>query len=317
MQQKAILIAGPTASGKSALALQLAERLGGEIVNADSMAVYRDLSILTGRPTVEDLARAPHRLYGHVDATDAYSVGRWLGEASDALADLRRRGRVPIVVGGTGLYFKTLTQGISTIPAVPDTVRTRVRGEAEGMPPEALHARLAALDPETAARLRPSDPQRILRALEILETTGRPLARFQAERSAPLLPEGQFSGFVVAPEREALRAAIDRRFDAMMAAGALGEVAALRARNLDPTLPAMRALGMPPLLAHLDGAIPLDEAVRRAKTQTRAYAKRQITFARHQLPGWIWAAPEGAEHAVAATLEHDRFRSNRLSILNR
>ncbi|HEX4768738.1 MAG TPA: tRNA (adenosine(37)-N6)-dimethylallyltransferase MiaA [Lichenihabitans sp.] len=299
LQQTAILIAGPTASGKSALALRLAERLGGEIVNADSMAVYRDLAILTGRPTPEDLGRAPHRLYGHVDAAEAYSVGRWLGEASDALAAVRQRARRPIVVGGTGLYFKALTQGLSDIPMVPDAVRTRLRGEAEGMSPEALHARLAALDPETAARLRPSDPQRILRALEVFAATGRPLARFQAERSAPLLAKGLFTGLVIAPEREVLRGAIDRRFDAMMAAGALGEVAALRVRKLDPALPAMRALGVPPLLAHLDGAMSLDEAVRRAKAQTRAYAKRQITFARHQLPGWIWAAPEEAEHAAA------------------
>ncbi len=300
--RKAILIAGPTASGKSALALRLAERFDGVIVNADSMAVYRDLAILAGRPTAEDLARVPHRLYGHVDAAEAYSVGRWLGDTSDALAEMRRQARLPIVVGGTGLYVKALTQGLSDIPIVPEAVRARLRGEAESIAPEALHARLAALDPETAARLRPSDPQRILRALEVFAATGRPLARFQAERSPPLLPEGLFTGFVVAPEREALRVAIDRRFDAMMAEGALAEAATLAARRLDPTLPAMRALGVPPLLAHLDGAMSLEEAVRRAKAETRAYAKRQITFARHQLPGWTWAAPEDAETRVAAAM---------------
>ena len=295
---RAILIAGPTASGKSALAVKLAERLGGTVINADSMAVYRDLSILSGRPGPADLARAPHALYGHRDAAEPYSVGMWLDEIRPVLAEADRTGLVPIVVGGTGLYFKALTQGLSEIPAVPADVRTRLRQQAERLSPADLHARLAVRDPETAARLRPTDPQRVLRALEVLEATGRPLAAFQDHRVPPVLGPDSFVGVVIGVERENLRAAIDRRFDAMMAAGALDEVRRLAALGLDPALPAMRALGVPPLLDHLAGRLSLEEAVHRAKAETRAYAKRQETFARHQLPGFVWTPPEHAEASV-------------------
>lgn len=297
-RERVILIAGPTAGGKSALALRLAARHGGVVINADSMAVYRDLSILTGRPTAADLAQAPHRLYGHRDAAEPYSVGLWLDEARGALAEAWEHGRVPIVVGGTGLYFKALTQGLSDIPAVPEAVRQRIRAETEGQPVAAWHARLAARDPETASRLRPTDPQRILRALEVFEATGQPLAAFQASRTPPLLQAGDFAGFIIAPERETLRGAIDRRFIGMMEAGALDEARSLAARHLDPALPAMRALGVPPLLDHLAGLLPLDQAVLRAQAETRAYAKRQMTFARHQLPGFVWSNPEEAEQAI-------------------
>jgi tRNA dimethylallyltransferase len=297
-RSRAILIAGPTASGKSALAVKLAERLGGTVVNADSMAVYRDLSILTGRPGPADLARAPHALYGHRDAAKPYSVGMWLGEIGSVLTEAGRTGRVPIVVGGTGLYFKALTQGLSNIPAVPAEIRAGLRQEAELLSPADLHAKLAARDPQTAARLRPTDPQRVLRALEVLEATGQPLAAFQDRRLPPLLGVGHYIGVVIGVERESLRAAIDRRFDAMMAAGALDEVRRLAARGLDPALPAMRALGLPPLRDHLAGQLSLEEAVRRAKAETRAYAKRQETFARHQLAGFAWTAPEHAETTV-------------------
>ena len=300
--ERTILIAGPTASGKSALALRVAERHRGMVINADSMAVYRDLSVLTGRPAEADLGRAPHVLYGHIDAAAPYSVGRWLDEVAEAIRMAGAQGRMAIVVGGTGLYFKALTQGISDIPSVPDAIRARLRAEAEGQPAEDLHRCLAARDPETAARLRPTDSQRILRALEVFEATGRPLAAYQGARLPPVLPEGRFVGLVLAPGRQASRAAIDRRFDAMMEAGALDEVKALAARRLDPALPAMRALGVPPLIAHLKGEITLDAAVMAAKAQTRAYAKRQMTFARHQLPGFTWAAPEDAEVATEAAL---------------
>ncbi len=299
-QERAILIAGPTASGKSALALRLAERHRGTVINADSMAVYRDLAILTGRPTPADLERAPHRLYGHVDAATPYSVGRWLDEAGQAIRIARAAARVPIVVGGTGLYFKALTQGISEIPAVPDPVRARVRAEAEGRSAAELHDRLVRCDPETAARLRPTDPQRILRALEVFEATGRPLAAFQGMRASPSLPDGSFVGVVIAPDREQLREVIDRRFEAMMAAGALDEVRTLAARGLSSTLPAMGALGVPPLIDHLEGLIRLEAAVQAAKAQTRAYAKRQMTFARHQLPGFAWMPPDEAEAILDA-----------------
>ncbi len=200
--RKAILIAGPTAGGKSAFALRLAERHGGVVINADSMAVYRDLSVLTGRPVTADLARVPHRLYGHRDGAEPYSVGHWLVEAETEIRRAWALDALPIVVGGTGLYFKALTQGLSHIPAVPADLRTRIRAEAEGLAPDVLHARLAARDPATAARLRPTDPQRILRAWEILEATGRSLSSFQALRSAPLLPMSDVTGLVLSPDRE-------------------------------------------------------------------------------------------------------------------
>lgn len=306
-----ILIAGPTASGKSALALRLAERFDGVVVNADSMAVYSDLSVLTGRPGPRDLARAPHRLYGHRDAAEPYSLGRWLPEAEAEIRDALGKGAVPVVVGGTGLFFKALTQGLSPIPPVPDEVRASTRARAAGLDAAALHARLAAVDPVTAARLRPSDPQRILRALEVFAATGRPLAEFQARRSAPALPMAQAVAITLAPERAALRRTIEVRFDGMMTAGALDEVRRLGARGLDPALPAMRALGVPPLLAHLAGTLTLDEAVARSKAETRAYAKRQDTFARHQLAGFALTAPADAEAAVEALLAARRPASGK------
>ncbi|MBE7186577.1 MAG: tRNA (adenosine(37)-N6)-dimethylallyltransferase MiaA [Methylobacterium mesophilicum] len=282
-EKRAILIAGPTASGKSALALDLAGRICGTVINADSMQVYADLHILTARPSSAETARVPHRLFGHVDAAAAYSVGRWLDDVRLALEETWTAGRRPVVVGGTGLYFKALTQGLSAIPAVPDALRARIRQEAEGQAPEQLHARLAQHDPVMAARLRPSDPQRILRALEVWEATGRSLAAFQGERQPPLLPVGEVAASILEPDRDDLKRRIERRFDAMMAAGALDEVARLAARNLDPTLPAMRALGVPPLLAHLRGEIDLDTAVRAGKGLTWQYARRQMTFIRSQL----------------------------------
>ncbi len=289
-----LLIAGPTAGGKSALALRLAERHRGVVINADSMAVYRDLRILTGRPNAIDEASVPHWLFGHQDAASAYSVALWLAEAGPAIEAARANGRLPIVVGGTGLYFKAMTQGLSDIPAVPEDLRERLRAEAKHLSAEELHARLAARDPEMAARLLPTDPQRVLRAIEVLEATGRSLAFFQGRRRPPLLGPDSYMGIVIEPEKHALREVIDRRFDEMMEQGALDEVARLAARSLDPSLPAMRALGVPPLLDYLDKRIALNDAVARAKSQTRAYAKRQITFARHQLPNFSWTTPAQA-----------------------
>ena len=301
----AILIAGPTAGGKSELALRAAERLGGTVINADSMAVYRDLAILTGRPMLEDLARAPHALYGHREATDPYSVGIWLAEVASELSRAEASGTVPIVVGGTGLFFKTLTQGLSEIPAVPEAVRARVRAEAEGVAPAALHARLAACDPLTASRLRPTDPQRIVRAMEVFAATGSPLASFQARRSAPILPIEKVVAVALVPARDALKARIDARFERMLEAGAITEVERLRARGLDPALPAMRALGVPPLLAHLDGRLSREDAAARAKAETRAYARRQVTFLRHQLPDFSLILPDqGIEGLIANGFGH-------------
>jgi tRNA dimethylallyltransferase len=288
----AILIAGPTASGKSALALRLAERLGGAIINADSMQVYRDLRILTARPTCEDEARVPHLLFGAVDGAVNFSAGRYLRAASAALAQVRAANRTPIVAGGTGLYFMALLHGLSEIPAVPAGIRAQVREESLGLSPPELHARLADCDPATAARLRPSDPQRILRGLEVFAATGQPLASFQGARAKPLLDVQTCLCLFIAPPRAALRDAIDQRFDKMLAAGALAEVDTLRRRKLDPALPIMRAHGAPHLIAYLDGRMSLEEAVHLGKRDTRAYVKRQFTFARHQLPEFLWTASE-------------------------
>ncbi len=297
MSARAILIAGPTASGKSALAIHVAERIGGAVINADSMQVYRDLRILTARPTPEEEREAPHLLFGHIDAALNYSVGRYLADLAETLAELAARGVTPVIAGGTGMYFKAALYGLSDIPPVPEEVRASVRAAAEGKSPQQLHAELSASDPETAARLRPTDPQRILRALEVLAATGRPLASFQGPRGAPLLDSAS-PAFFLAPARETLYARIDARFDRMMETGALEEVEALRARGLDPALPAMRAHGAPHLIAYLDGLISREEAVRRGKLDTRHYAKRQFTFARHQLPGFEWLSGEGAWTAL-------------------
>ncbi len=290
----AVLVAGPTASGKSALALRLARDFGGLVIDTDSMQVYRDLRILTARPTPEEEALAPHRLYGHVDGAINHSVGLWLTDAGKALGEARNSGRLPIFVGGTGLYFKALTQGLSAIPTVPDAVRAAVRARARNVPVAALHAELARRDPVTAAELRPTDPQRVLRALEVLEATGRGLASFRASKLPPLLPEADLVALFLAPDRAWLRQRIDLRFDAMIASGALEEVAALKARQLDPTLPVMRAHGVPHLLAALASDLSLAEAAARSKLDTYHYVKRQFTFARHQLAMLRWAVPEDA-----------------------
>jgi tRNA dimethylallyltransferase len=299
--RRALLIAGPTASGKSAAALSLARDFGATIVNADSMQVYADLSILTARPTRAEEGQAPHRLFGEIDGAVNFSVGRWARCASDILAGT---GDNPVIfVGGTGLYFRALTEGLSDMPAVPEAVRAGIRERAESRPTLELYAELATADPETAARLRPSDRQRTLRALEVIAATGRPLAAFQGARGKPALSAGAWSGLFLAPEREALYASIDARFDAMIAGGAIDEVERLAARRLRPALPIMRAHGVRQLIAHLEGRLSLGEAVERAKLDTRHYAKRQFTWARHQLSGFAWVPPEAAVDAGARALQ--------------
>ena len=293
---KAILIAGPTASGKSALALRLAEQTGGTIINADSMQVYRDFRVLTARPTPAEESRVPHRLYGHVDAAENYSVGRWLADAEHALAEVAQTGAWPIFVGGTGLYFKALIWGLSSMPAVPETVRAKVRGAAEGVPAAELHARLVVRDPQTAGKLKPSDRQRILRALEIFEATGRPLAEWQASPGKPLIEPS--AAIFLAVDRKELGARIEARFDQMLADGALDEVRAFAARGLAASLPATKAHGAPWLMKHLAGEIPLEEAANAAKADTRKYSKRQETWFRHQLPQFKWLAPDQALKSV-------------------
>ena len=295
----AVLIAGPTASGKSALGIKLAQALDGVVINADSMQVYRDLRVITARPTPEDEAEAPHRLYGHVDAAVNFSVGRYVADAIQVLQEAQGR-QLPIFVGGTGLYFKALTEGLSDMPPVPDEVREQVRRESEGLETPELHGLLSERDPETARTLRPSDRLRVQRALEIFAATGRPLVSFHGAREPGPLAGRPLIKLFLAPEREELRRRIDRRFETMMEQGALEEVRALGERNLDPMLPAMRAHGVPGLLAHLRGEIPLDEAIAKGQGDTRRYAKRQFTWFRHQLPDWQWVEPErGFEAAMA------------------
>ncbi|SIQ25817.1 tRNA dimethylallyltransferase [Bosea sp. TND4EK4] len=299
---RAVLIAGPTASGKSALAMALARAFGGVVVNADSMQVYRDLRILSARPTPEEEAAVPHRLYGHVDGAVNSSAMRYAADVAALLPQLRKEGLLPIFVGGTGLYFKALTEGFSAMPPVPDEVRAAFRERADGAATEALHAELAVRDPTMAERLRPSDRMRIMRAIEVHLATGRSLASFQGEREpGPLSGAGTLRLFV-SPERERVRAAIDRRFEAMIDQGALAEVERLKARGLDPLLPIMRAHGVPGLIAHLDGTLSLEEAIRLGQADTRAYAKRQVTWFRHQMEGWQAVAPEVAPDVTRAAL---------------
>ena len=292
---KAVLIAGPTASGKSALALQLAQKTGGVVINTDSMQVYRDLRIITARPTPEEEARVPHRLYGHVDAAVNFSAGSWVADAARVLAEARLEKTLPIFVGGSGLYFKALTRGLSAVPPIPPEIREAVRALLERDGVETLHAELGLRDPVSAERLKPRDRTRIARALEVVEATGRSLTDWHRDGLPPLLPPGTFSALFLAPERDALYARIDARFDAMLKAGALEEVAALASRRLDPLLPAMKAHGVPALIRHLNGEITLEEAATIGRADTRHYAKRQFTWFRHQLPEFEWVKPEAAE----------------------
>jgi tRNA dimethylallyltransferase len=297
-----ILIAGPTASGKSAVALKLAEKLGGVVVNADSMQVYRDLHIITARPTADEERRVPHRLYGHVDAAENYSVGRWVAEAAQALADARSRGQPAILVGGTGLYFSTLTRGIAAVPPIPAEVRHQVRARLATDGIAALQADLAKRDPQTAARLRPGDRARITRALEVVLATGRSLTDWHGDNRPASVDLARAAKVFLMPKRDELGLRIDARFDAMMASGALAEVRALAARHLDPNLPAMKAHGVPWLIRHLNGEITMAEAVAQSKRDTRHYTKRQVTWFRNQLPQFEWVEPSQALAAIEAQL---------------
>lgn len=296
-----MLIAGPTASGKSALALRLAQARDGVVINTDSMQMYRDLRIITARPTAEEEALAAHRLYGSVDAAVNFSAGAYVEAAAGALAEARAAGRLPIFVGGTGLYFKALTRGLSAVPPVAAEVRDAVRLRLDRDGVLALHAELARHDPAGAARLAPADRSRIARALEVVLATGRPLADWHNQAPPPPLPSEGVVAVFLAPEREALYGRIDARFAAMLQAGALEEVAALAARNLDPLLPAMKAHGVPALIRHFRGELSLEEAAAIGAADTRHYAKRQFTWFRHQLPEFRWVTPEQAESGLLGT----------------
>jgi tRNA dimethylallyltransferase len=288
----AVLIAGPTASGKSRLALDLARRHGGRVVNADSMQVYAELRVLTARPSPADEAAVPHRLYGHVPAATRYSVGQWLADAGAVIAEARRAGRLPIVVGGTGLYFKALTEGLASIPPIPPEIRLRLAAEASALSGPELHARLAARDPESAALVRPSDPARILRALEVIEATGRPLAVWRrGETEPPLLDPAGAVLIVLDPDRAWLHARIGERADRMVHDGAEAEVRALARLGLEPHLPAMKAIGVREFLDHFAGKLSLEETIAAIKTETRRYAKRQATWFRNQMRDWTRVDP--------------------------
>jgi tRNA dimethylallyltransferase len=299
---RAVFIAGPTASGKSALAFALAERLNGVIINADSMQVYRDLRIITARPAETEEARVPHRLYGHVDAAENYSVGRWCHDAEQALNDAIDQGRMPIFVGGTGLYFKALTAGLAAVPPIPPGVRMDVRGrlQREGAP--ALHSELAPLDPVTAQRVTANDRSRISRALEVVLATGRPLSDWHREGLPAIIDPARAVKTFVTCERKELVRRIETRFAAMLEAGALDEVRVLAARRLDASLPAMKAHGVPWLIRHLEGEISREEAAAGAVMDTRRYAKRQLTWFRNQMKDWSWETPENAISSLPARL---------------
>ena len=299
---RAVLIAGPTASGKSALALELAEQFGGVIVNADSMQVYRDLRIITARPTPEEEVRTTHRLYGFVDAAENYSVGRWCRDVEEALKEARSQGRMPILVGGTGLYFKALTTGLAAVPPIPADIRAEVRSrlQREGSP--ALHVELARLDPATAKRVTINDRSRISRALEVVLATGRPLSDWHIEGLPPLIDSKRVAKVFISCERKELVHRIERRFAAMLKSGALEEVRRLAARGLDPSLPSMKAHGVPWLIRHLDGEISLEAAVAGAVGDTRRYAKRQLTWFRNQMQDWPWETAENAAPALKRQL---------------
>ncbi len=305
-----VLVAGPTASGKSALALTLAERLDAAVVNADALQVYAEWRVLAARPSVEDEARAPHRLYGHVAASDAgYSTGRWLRETAALLAETDGRA---VIVGGTGLYFKALTEGLAEIPPTPPEIRAEGEARLAALGAEAFARALAERDPKSAARIDLSNPRRVLRAYEVLEATGVGFAEWMARTPPPVLPLSGAVALKLEPPRAALRRRIARRFEAMVDAGALDEVAAMAELEASgavaPSAPALKALGYAPLKAWLAGAIGREEAIARGVTETGQYAKRQSTWARNQMSAW--RSIESAEAADLDTIAAAALRSD-------
>jgi tRNA dimethylallyltransferase len=278
-----VIVGGPTASGKSALALRVAEAFGGAVVNADSMQVYRDLAVLTARPGPAELARAPHLLYGVLDGGELCSAARWRALALEAIADASAAGRLPILTGGTGLYLRALLHGLAEIPEIPEAVRAEARALHAQEGGDAFRGRLAAVDPEAAKRLPAGDTQRLIRAYEVVVATRKTLREWQSEQQRAS-DVGPVLALTLLPPRPLLYAAADHRFAAMVKVGALAEVRRLVDRRLDPALPVMKAVGVPELARHLAGEIALEEAIRLGQQATRRYAKRQYTWFRHQLP---------------------------------
>ena len=284
-RRRAVLIAGPTASGKSALALQWAEREGGVIINTDAMQVYDTLRVLTARPAPDEMGQVPHLLYGTVPATTRFSTGRWIAAVRDSLAR-HNAAELLLFVGGTGLYFDALLHGLAPVPDVPAEVVLQVQEEVAPLDAAARLALLEREDPQAAARLGVADPQRLIRALAVKRATGKSLSAFQAETEPGLLADWDIERLVLDPERDLLRQRIALRFNGMIEAGALDEVQALRAQNIDPTLPATKAIGVPELSDYLDGVLSRDEAITRATIATQQYAKRQRTWFRNRFSDW-------------------------------
>jgi len=296
------LIAGPTASGKSDVAVRIALSLEGSgqrvvILNADSAQVYRDLEVLSARPTPEEMQGIEHRLFGAWDGEKACSAGDWAARTREEIAALHSHGAIPLLVGGTGLYLRTLLEGIAPVPEIAPEIREAVRA----MPVEEAYAALSREDPERAGRLAPADTSRIARALEVTRSTGRTLGEWQADKAGGIGDAVALHPAILLPERKGLYARCDRRFAAMIERGAIAEVEALLARGLDPALPVMQAIGVPEIAGYLAGHWPLDEAAARAAQATRNYAKRQFTWFRHQPPAdWL-------------RMEHEDFNSVDLS----
>lgn len=286
-----MLIAGPTASGKSALALRRAAAAGGVVINADAMQVYDVLRVVTARPAPEDMGNVPHRLYGSVPPSRRFSTGDWLRAVEALLDDPEVVGRELIFVGGTGLYFEALVNGFADVPDVPPEALAAAEAELVGLDREQRGKLIAARDPLIAARLKAPDPQRVARALAVLNATGQSLARFQDDVQAGLLGGFDIERIVLNPDREVLRERIARRFGGMMESGAVAEVEALRALKLDPALPAMKAIGVPEISDWLDGRIDRATAIERATIATRQYAKRQRTWFRARMAYWRWVDP--------------------------
>ncbi|WP_420471976.1 tRNA (adenosine(37)-N6)-dimethylallyltransferase MiaA [Brevundimonas sp. FT23042] len=284
-QPQITLIAGPTASGKSRLAMEMAARTGAVILNADSQQLYADLRVLSARPSVADEAEAEHRLYGVADAAEAWSVGRWSRAIMPVLDELADAGRPALLVGGTGLYFTALIKGLADIPDVPDAVRNGLETAFETEGEAAFRRRLAELDPAAATRIEQGDRQRLIRARAVAEHTSRALSDWTAD-TTPLLAPGSWTGLVVEPDRATLYANCDLRVGLMVEQGALEEVRALVTRGLSPDLPAMKAVGVREFAVHLAGETTLDQAIDATRQSTRNYAKRQLTWFRNQTPGW-------------------------------
>ena len=301
---RALLIAGPTASGKTRLAVSVARRIGGEIVNADSMQVYADLAVLSARPRPDEQEDVPHHLFGHVDGPETYSVGRWLDEAMLVIRDIQGRGRAPLVVGGTGLYFKALTDGLAETPDPGDAARSEARQYLEDHGVQALARRAHELDPDAAAKVEAADTQRLLRIVEVAAGTGMPLSRLQADTTPALTPDG-WRGAVLMPDRDALNARIAARSEAMLQSGAVEEVRALRARGLADDRPVMKALGVRTISRLIDAEIDRDQTVERLTIETRQYAKRQRTWFRNQTGDWPRIDPlaSNAEESLIRALE--------------